>query len=241
MLLRIAAALLLLSTLTNRAMALDTGHHSDLTRVVLFDLGFKDDAIKAVQVANWLTDFYSTPDSVVTRSEFEKLHADCLFSTADVRMYWTLLSINTKAAVEDAVRANDELKFLTIMGLSLHTVQDFYSHSNWVERHPRGGPEYRTNTWWNSPVAPGTDIHTGWYKNDLYPSRPKNAQDAHGDFANGLNHDCYGRQRWDEAYVFAYAASAEWAEALIRWASDMSPDFIKRARYFSPRAATSRS
>src|SRR5262249_35235403 len=143
----------------------------------------------------------------------------------------------TKGAVQDAARANDELKYLTILGLSLHAVQDFYSHSNWVERHPRRGPEYRTDTWWNSPVAPGTDIHTGWYKNALYPSRPRNAQDAHGDATSGLNHDAYGRPRWDEAYVFAYAASAEWAEALVNWAREVNPSFLNRARSFSLQAS----
>ena len=233
MLLRFACAFLLLVTTTGPALAFDTGHHSDLTRSVLIDLKFSDSAIKAVQVANWLTDFYSAPDSVVTPSEFEKLHADCLFSTADVAKYGKQLAINTKNAVGDAARANDEVKFLTILGLSLHTLQDFYTHSNWVERHPRGGPAYLTNTWWNSPVAGGVDIHTGWYKNALYPSRPPQAQDAHGDYTSGLNHDAYQRPRWDDAYVFAYAASAEWAAAACRWADEANRGFLDRVRAFS--------
>ena len=36
---------------------------------------------------------------------------------------------------------NDPAKLLTVLGVSLHQVQDFYTHTNWMEpgRHPRRG------------------------------------------------------------------------------------------------------
>ena len=164
MLLRFASALPLLATTTGPALSppLDTGHHSDLTRSALIDLKFSDSAIKAVQVANWLTDFYSGPDSAVTQAEFEKLHADCLFSTADVTKYWKQLAINTKNAVGDAARGNDEVKFLTILGLVaahppglLHAFELGGAASPWRARLSYGTPggTRRSPAGWTSTRA----------------------------------------------------------------------------------------
>ena len=232
------ALALVLATGAGRAAAFDTGHHADLTRVALDELGFDNDAIRSIQVANWLTDLYSAPDSLVTKDEFEKLHFDCVFSTADVANYWKQLAINTKAAAADAARENDLFKFLSILGVSLHTVQDFYTHSNWAEAHPRAGSgDYRTSTFWSAPPGPGVDIHTGWYKNALYPTRPPQAKDEHGDYEKGLNHDAPQRPRWDEAYVFAYAASREWASAVCAWAEEAKPGFVARIRIYQAGAS----
>ncbi len=226
-------ALLVVVTLilapTGFVIAFDTGHHSDMTRRALSDLQFGDDAIRAVQVANWLTDYYSAPTSVVTKDEFEKLHFDCVFSTQDVGNYWKQYAANTYAATTAAAQSGDTLQFLMILGISLHTVQDFYTHSNWVARHPRNGG-YRTETWWNSSLPPGTLIYTGWYPNKLYPTRPPQAEEDHGNYFQGLNKDSYVRPRWDEAYVFAYSASVEWASAVCAWAEAAKPGFIKTVR-----------
>src|SRR5947209_3425066 len=64
----------------------------------------------------------------------------------------------------------------------------------------------------------------------MYPSKPAEAKDEHGGYDSGLNHDAYQRRRWDEAYVFAYAASCEWAAAVCQWVEDVDKDFLAKVR-----------
>jgi len=225
------AVILILVASSAWVSAHDTGHHADMTRTTLTDLKFGEDAIRATQVANWLTDYYSAPNSTVTKDEFEKLHFDDVFNTTDVRSYWNQFAINTQAAVVQAAKDRDTLKFIMLLGLSLHTVQDFYTHSNWPEKHPRSAG-YRTATWWSSPVSSDTDIYTGWYPNAMYPDRPSYSKQDHGDYFYGLNKDSYVRPKWDEGYIFAFAASEEWAIALCAWAEAANPGFVDQVRAY---------
>ena len=50
------------------AQAFDTGPHQDLTREVLSEIGFNQDANETVQLENWLTDYYSASPTIGTRS-----------------------------------------------------------------------------------------------------------------------------------------------------------------------------
>src|SRR4051812_9881856 len=130
------------------ALAFDTGHHSDLTREALAPEGFGDTAIEAAQLQNWFTDYYSSSNPLSGyKSEADLLHFDNLFTTDALRNYWGRFKVNAKSAAQDAAKSGDTVKLLTVIGVSLHAVQDFYTHSNWVELHPRaaGGP-YRTET-----------------------------------------------------------------------------------------------
>jgi hypothetical protein len=138
--------------LAKPAFAFDTGHHSDLTKEALQDQGFGETAIQTVQVQNWLVDYFSSSPTSSIEGDVAKLHFDNLFTTEQIRNYWGRLTVNTRSAVQQAAREKDTLKLLTILGISLHAVQDFYSHSNWVETHPRStsGP-YRPETWFDSP------------------------------------------------------------------------------------------
>jgi hypothetical protein len=218
------------------AIACDTGHHNDLTRTALQRAGFSDTSIKAVQLENWLVDYYSQYPSVIRdltirrkiREQMERLHFDNIFSLDLLQSYWARLAMNTRDAVRKAVADQDVLQFLTVMGQSLHAVQDFYAHSNWVEKHPREpGQPYRTDTWFNTRVE-GLDLYTG-----AYPSARRGSKELHGDYNSGLNKDSYARQfdpgvskkrSWDEAYVFAYFASREWINAIQLWAEQSSRD-----------------
>jgi hypothetical protein len=60
---------------------------------------------------------------------------------------------------------------ITILGASLHAVQDFYSHSNWLKRvsstgiarpHLVRGP--------GSPIRAKLDVKTGWYPDGNTPA-----------------------------------------------------------------------
>ncbi len=236
-----AATALALIFASSAARAFDTGHHCDLVRQTLQEEGFGNTAIQVAQVQNWLVDYYSSTitdgltinlpgvlrarlgSAVVaaTKEDMDRLHCDNLYSTDQVRNYWGHFIVNARAAFQQAAREGDTLKALTLLGVSLHTVQDFYSHSDWVETHPRspGGP-YRTETWFDDPNATRLDLYSGWYPNS---SNPPTGRMAHGDWQSGLNKDSYSRPRWDEAYVFAYAASREWVNAVHLWIAELRP------------------
>ncbi|MFN0087372.1 MAG: hypothetical protein ACKVX9_18425 [Blastocatellia bacterium] len=231
------------------ALAFDTGHHVDLTRAALSRVGFKDPAIKVVQFENWLVDYYAGNPNKYTSVERKiieeravKLHFDNLFNTGEVWDYWIRLTANTRDAVQQTARevakSSDRnqgvLKFLTLMGASLHAVQDFYTHSNWVETHPKtAGDTFRTETWFSSSVVGLPNIFTG-----AYPASSLDLPAYHGDYLKGLNKDSYIRPRWDEAYVFAYVASCEWVSAIHSWVeaitSQTQVDLWKLAQEYKP-------
>ncbi|MBA2748338.1 MAG: hypothetical protein H0U45_06275 [Tatlockia sp.] len=209
----------------NVALAFDTGHHSDLTREALQDEGFSNTPIEVAQVENWLVDYFSSSPTSQIKSDVEKLHFDNLFSTSQIRNYWGQLTVNTKNAVQQAARENDPLKCLAVLGISLHAVQDFYTHSNWVETHPPLGNAYRTDTWFDS--VPLDNLFTG-----SYPNLRPGAEQLHGDYNNGLNHDSYVRPRWEQSYVFAYAASRQWVNAVHSWVNEVNPSFWQSVQKF---------
>jgi hypothetical protein len=148
MLLTLGASLALISPVS----AFDTGHHSDLTREALSDFGFSDNAIRMGQLENWLVDYYSSqPIFPGLESDLAKLHFDALDDTAKVRNYWGNLTVNTQRAITQAATENNPKKVLALIGMSLHAVQDFYTHSNWVETQPAAtGNAFRTRTWFDA-------------------------------------------------------------------------------------------
>jgi len=264
--------LLVLILIAPPLAAFDTGHHSDATRAALKKFNrittqetFNEHAIAIVQVSNWLTDYYTNTliGDDDRKKALEKLHFDNLTSTKEVNRYWNWLAYNTQRQVQRISRNADQHKrqnkpdlvnadvreFLVLLGMSLHAVQDFYSHSNWVEEHPRvaiGQADgryrpYNTDTWWSSKLnrnqnAPWTIddaatgiIFTGFYANSITKNRPGELLD-HGGYDVGVNHDSYVRPRWEEAYVFAYAGSVEWARAVVVWAGPDFQDYLFKFR-----------
>jgi hypothetical protein len=223
---------LLISAIPSGARAFDTGHHFDLTRDAMLDRGFGNTAIEAVQVENWLTDYYSSsPTSKI--KEVEKLHFDNLVTRQQVVNKWGHFTINTRNAVRQAAKEKDTLKLLTIMGISLHALQDFYTHSNWVDTHPSASPStYQTQTFFSAPPSPETNLFTGVYP-DSFPGKPPAGKPLHGDYKEGVNKDSYVRPNWDKAYVFAYAASREWIGAIQTWVNEVDPSFWETVKTFN--------
>ncbi|MEA2663102.1 MAG: hypothetical protein QOI11_46, partial [Candidatus Eremiobacteraeota bacterium] len=149
------------------AAAFDTGPHASITVDAMMRAGFNRKAADAAQVENWLTDYYTsspTLGSSAAQCDLEKLHFDDVFSAGDVANYWSTLLANTKDAVKTAEQHNDVVEFYTVLGMSLHVVQDFYTHSNWVEQIGASGP-YLTRSWFDT--APPAGVFTGWYPNCL--------------------------------------------------------------------------
>ena len=238
----IPVALILLASLAETAPGSDTGHHADLTRDALQEAGFQRDAIRVVQVSNWLTDYYSNqPLAGINqnigeiKAEVEKLHFDSREAAAakltdfdSISRYWAHLSKNTHDAVQKAATANDPLMLLSVLGISLHAVQDFYSHTNWVEKHPpqAANAPFRTETWFSElGKGPIVGLSSGRYPN------VGEADDNHGTYTGkGMNHDSYVRCRWQQAYVFAFAATVQWVHAVKEWSDEADPNFWTKAQ-----------
>ncbi len=214
--------------LAGTAQAFDTGHHADLSREVLTEFGMNDTAIRVAQVENWLVDYYSSsPTSAAdVESQVAKLHADNLFSLSAVTNYWDRYATNAKSAFEEAARNNDPRQVLALLGMSLHTVQDFYTHSNWAElQAPPAGSNYATLTWFDSTAAQRTGVKTG-----KASTSNDTSQTPHGGYNDGMNHDFYGRPNWDRAYVLAYAAERQWVNQAKLWVSSVNPTLWDKAR-----------
>ncbi|PNY81520.1 hypothetical protein [Deinococcus koreensis] len=214
------------------AHAFDTGHHADLTREVMAEAGMNDTAIRAAQVENWLVDYYSTdafniPASI--RREAAKLHADNLFSRAAVTNYWNRYAANAKAAFQEAARNNNPRQVVALLGMSLHTVQDFYTHANWPETQaPPAGADYATVTWFDATSAQREGVKTG-----KASTSPDTSQTPHGGYTSGMNHDSYVRPNWDRAYVFAYAGGRQWVNQARLWVAEINPAVWESAKGLS--------
>ncbi len=213
------------------AFAHDTGHHADLTREALAADGFGETAIRVVQVQNWLTDYYSNSPTAPSslKAGLEELHCDNLFTTQAIQNYHGRFLVNARDAVRQATADHNALALLTLLGVSLHTMQDFYSHSNWVETHPPG-PDgaFRTDTIFTNPPRPGDPpLFTG-----AYPNLRPGATMLHGDYVSGLNKDSYVRPRWAEGYVFAYAVSRQWVNAVRTWSQEVDRNFWRTIQTF---------
>jgi hypothetical protein len=240
-LLRRGVALWLLSlSLVPTAAGFDTAPHYDLTHVVLTERGFGGTAIKVAQVLNWMTDYYATTPALggAGRKEqklLEQLHCDNLDTAAQVKHYLGWLLQDVKNASQLAAQEPNPLDTLTILAVSLHAVQDFYAHSNWVELHPRTEAAYRTETFLSDPAGLSPQIVTGKVPPTL-PIVPGGAAlpagaPLHGGYTNGLNKDSPIRPGWDEAYVFAYAASHELVALIEKWSEEAQPghwDSVRR-------------
>ncbi len=221
-------------SLVQTAVCFDTAPHYDLTQIVLTERGFGNTAIKIAQAQNWMTDYYTTAPTLrsTDRKEqklLEQLHCDNLDTAAQVKHYLGRLLDNVKNASQQAAQRNNPLDTLTILAISLHAVQDFYAHSNWVELHPRTEAAYRTETFLSDPAGISPPIVTG----KVPPNLPNGLGAAvlpagavvHGGYTNGLNKDSPVRPGWDEAYVFAYAASHELVALIEKWSEEAQPGY----------------
>ena len=212
------------------AAAFDTGPHANITVDALTRAGFNVSAATATQVANWLTDYYTSTPTIGSgpQCELEKLHFDDVVSNADIDRYGKTLAANTYAAAKQAEANNDPVEFYTVLGISLHVVQDFYTHSNWLEQNGASGA-YKTRSYFETPPPAG--LFTGWYANCL--NIPQGNHVPHGGYTWGMNHDSVVRPNYDRAYVYALAASYEWTQNVLSW---VGPGFAATVKSYAPSA-----
>jgi len=230
------------------ARTYDTGHHTDLTRNAMEIYGYQHYARDVGALMNWLVDYYSYTLQTEDIPELASLHHDNLYNIQNVSNYLTTIANNTRTAVQSACNNNDSLTFLSVMGASLHAIQDFYTHSLWVENHPSQCGCYRDDTWFSalyevqgniSQLVPtlGTIRTYSWgeacreFERNCFPG-----QLEHGDYCGGINKDSYVRPMFEASYGFAFAASIEWIYNLEKWANETSngSSVLENARNYAP-------
>jgi hypothetical protein len=159
-------------------------------------------------------------------AEWERLQRGTTRALADAKSLWAL----SKGPSGYPQQASDAaLIVLSALGVSLHSLQDFYTHSNWVE--PGGvpgaeGPTWeargqgRTPTWYDLPkgVRDGAQIYTGRSPGH----RPHGAwhEDRNAHLGSGMNKDWSGRPLFVEAYQSAFFATRQWVRAVRAWLGD---------------------
>lgn len=228
-----------LVALAPRALAFDTGPHFDITEDVLRSEAFMPQAIKTSQCANFMVDFYEFIAKVPAmsqkcRTDVESVlvygdaqHFDDLDSTSQVARKWDAMLYNTRRHAEARAKMNppDVLGLLALLGMSLHNVQDFYAHSNWVEGSPTGPAlgkgalaAYGDHPTWLSMSRKDREAL------DIYTNLDRGGKKrSHGNWdspADALNKDWAGRPHHEDAYVCAWFATRQWVRLFRGWVND---------------------
>jgi hypothetical protein len=252
-------ALTLAFASADSANAFDTGPHGDMTESAMLDEGFNLNAATIGRADNWFMDMYGTSgsnpysghapvineilggslgsrehwgkqltdsayhshfDSTIPNSAITKGSTD-EWDRIRSQIYWTTRQVQQQ---------QDPLGVLTVIGMSLHTVQDFYAHTNFSE--PKGiglfaAPGWDTlnygltPTWWDIPrtTRDGQDVFTG--------TTPGHR--VHGYFRDSANKamakDWPGAKTlnpnvFTNTYMSAYFASRQWIQAIHNWLND---------------------
>ncbi len=253
------------------AAGYDTGPHFDITRDALATEGFGEKAIQIAQVSNWMIDLYenaeSTPFSghasnlkiIVGGAAFGREHwADNVVKSADrshfdqteggfpntvaISAEWLRLQRNVGRIAREARDKNDPQMLDAIIGMSLHQVEDFYSHTNWVEPAgsdpARRGPGWetqgwgRTPTWFDipAPVRDAEDLYSAGSTGRIRNHGGWNA-DGNKSLAFSMAKDWPGRPMYAEAHIASYFAARQWVQALRAYVADDA--FWNRAMSFS--------
>ena len=233
-LLRTSLMICLLTGSSLSAFAFDTWWHAECTRKAMVANGFSADARLATQFSNYLTDFfpaYSVANEKLWHVNaklgelgiqklelnadlsFEFMHFDAVYTEADIEQNWKLLQANTirtlrKYANSNEVKPGFRLPVLfNIIGSSLHTIQDFYSHSNWVNLHVAAN-KTPIPIWYEVLPADRArlNLFTGAY--------PDGSSAGHKNHAE-LNKDCSTITLNKEAVEVAERASINWVKQLM--------------------------
>src|SRR4029079_12897614 len=152
------------------------------------------DARLLCQFENYLTDYFSGGNAKVfnplpaemkqglgpglqnvDNADVARLHFDALTSEDQVEYQWKSLEANTRAALvkwaaDPSVKSGYRVVVLmTILGASLHAVQDFYSHSNWLKKVNAG--EGGASLWFEIPDVERAKlaVKSGWYPDGTKP------------------------------------------------------------------------
>jgi hypothetical protein len=159
---KLCAFLTLVTVLVSPAAGFDTYWHSQCSQKVGEQFGFSEDAWKIMQLGNFSPDLFGPVGEVASRNlkdgeldalnqyassnpqvagaaiflHFDNLYGDLQGNSRFAYLFSRLLQSTQSLLAEYSKMQVDERtrKILTLvtMGASLHAVQDFYSHSDWI-------------------------------------------------------------------------------------------------------------
>lgn len=210
------------------------GYHYDLIREVMRKEGFSKDAFSVSLLGNSYVDIFQVKEVEyiindnfcrVSKKLVNFLHFDGLYNEYLIDAYFRQLIFNTYNAVYEKAIKNDKLGLLLIIGISMHIIQDFYAHSNWVELELNKYSGIKDATYFDillrdpdsfekaiqiissyGGMYGKTGLFTHFYQNITHES---------------LNKDYAGRPYFDWAYRCAYKASLEWLRLIKKWILDI--------------------
>ena len=128
-------------------------------------------------------------------------------------------------SIQSAGGPNKELQLLSAIGIGLHSLQDFYSHSNWIEEQGVTGVDGtdwtkltfgHTPTWFDVPKAARDKLDVYIGASTGHKDRPHGAWNTDGNrsMKKGVNKDWPGRPGYTNAYTTAYFATRQWVQAI---------------------------
>ena len=161
-----------------------------------------------------------------------RMHFDAkVWDVADVgkaQIEWDRLQRATTQVLNSIKSVNGpakEIQVLSVIGTGLHALQDFYSHSNWIE--PQGVPGIDgtdwsrlrfglTPTWFDVPKSGRDQLKVYIGESTGHEKRPHGAWNTDGNTAltTGVNKDWPGRPGYANAYISAYFATRQWVRAI---------------------------
>lgn len=137
------------------------------------------------------------------------------------------------AALSDStpISTSRALELRQSLGTTLHTIQDFYSHSNWIENHPNATADFLGEPA-TIPRVDGTAITPNCALNDtshpiplaligefaqgiLQSANAPRFECAHGLLGNGMHKDWAGRERFPDARARAIESSVDFIVSKI--------------------------
>ena len=167
------------------------------------------------------------------REGAERMHFDSsIWDVFDVRQAQREFERIQRAATQAIRQANAaggirrDARLLAVIGITLHSLQDFYAHSNWIEQPRFGGadgPDWtglsfgHTPTFFDVPEAErNTPLNVYIGDSTFHKQRPhgKWNTDSNKSGVDGVNKDWPGRPGYDAAYMAAYFATRQWLRAL---------------------------
>ncbi len=159
-------------------------HHRALTVAAARAAGFSDAAAEVVALPAVAVDLYlNHPFWVLSggrsravgawlgRGPLRAVHFDDLGSLPEIERDWQRITGGTLAGLDWCRRTGDVDSARHLLGLGLHAVQDFYSHSNWVD-----DPARRDATW-----LEGTADHGDLWTATVGSGSPGDTRPPHGE------------------------------------------------------------
>jgi hypothetical protein len=234
-----------------------SGHSKALERALLPQVSSENWSQGLINAAT-RSHFYGVPEMNAGEPVPGGARMPTLGTTQGEANEWDRLVRVVGTIARQARDENDPEKLIEIMGMSLHQVQDFYAHSNWVE--PRAnhgsvpgadGPGWAERgfgsnpTWFDVPAAARNEAKiysadTIEYPGTLAPHRPHG--DWNADNGTSLVHamakDSPARPLNAQAVMTAEFASRQWVRAMRLWVND--DVFWERAQRYHPANSTQR-